>query len=132
MSKTRLQIYQLVRFGFVGLVNTIFAYLVFALSLRLGCHFALATLFGSIFGMLMGFKLHGHFVFGNPGTGRFLRFALIFCFVYGVSVGIQVMVRPVLNGYLAGAVAASITIPISFLLNRNFVFHGTADQKPEG
>jgi putative flippase GtrA len=36
-----------------------------------------------------------------------------------------------LNDYIAGAVAASITIPISFLLNRNFVFHSEAYQEHE-
>ena len=125
MSKPRLQFSHLVRFGIVGSVNSFFAYLVFALSLRLGCHFSLATLIGSLFGMMTGFKLHGHFVFGNPGNGRFLRFALIFCFVYGVSVGIQEIARLAVNGYLAGAIAAAITIPVSFFLNRNMVFHRT-------
>jgi putative flippase GtrA len=125
MSKPRLQLSHLIRFGVVGSVNSFFAYLVFAFCLRLGCHFSLATLIGSLFGMMTGFKLHGHFVFGNPGRGRFLRFALIFCFVYGVSVGIQEIARLAVNGYVAGAIAAAITIPVSFTLNRNLVFHRT-------
>ncbi|OGR02797.1 MAG: hypothetical protein A2520_09525 [Deltaproteobacteria bacterium RIFOXYD12_FULL_53_23] len=125
MSESGLQLFQLVRFGIVGSVNTFFSYLVFAFCLGLGWHFSLATLIGSIVGMLMGFKLHGRFVFGNPGKGRFLRFALIFCFVYGVSVGIQWIARLTVNGYLAGAIAALITIPLSFLLNRGLVFHRT-------
>ncbi len=123
MSKPRLLLSHLVRFGVVGSVNSFFAYLVFAFCLRLGCHFAWATLIGSLFGMLTGFKLHGHFVFGNPGRGRFLRFALIFCVVYGLSIVIQEVARLTVNGYVAGTIAAAITIPVSFLLNRNLVFH---------
>lgn len=127
MFGSRFQLLRLARFGIVGFVNTIFAYLVFALSLRIGCHFALATLIGSAFGMATGYRLHGRFVFANPGKGRFMRFALIFVLMYMLSVGIQAVARSTCNGYFAGAIAAFITIPTSFILNRNFVFHGTVD-----
>jgi len=44
-----------------------------------------------------------------------------------LSLGIQAVARPACNGYFAGAIAAFITIPTSFILNKNFVFHGTVN-----
>ena len=37
---------------------------------------------------------------------------------------IQRLGRPAMNGYLAGALATAVTVPISFLLNRRLVFRG--------
>ncbi|MBI3131286.1 MAG: GtrA family protein [Acidobacteria bacterium] len=113
---------RLIRFGFVGGLNSAAAYLTFALLIRAGVHYAAATLIGSLMSMLMGFKLHGAFVFRNSGNGRFLRFLAIFLAMYGLSVGIQSLSRQWVNGYLAGGAAALVTIPISFLLNGAFVF----------
>jgi len=128
MTGLRLELFRLVRFGLVGCVNSLASYLVFAGLLRMGWHYALATLGGSACGMALGFRLHGRFVFDHPGRGRFLRFSLIFISLYGLSIGIQALARLAMNGYLAGAVAASCTIPVSFLLNRTFVFHRTPDR----
>jgi putative flippase GtrA len=130
MTALRMELLRLVRFGMVGSVNTLVSYLVFAGLLRVGWHYAAATLVGSICGMVLGFRLHGRFVFRNPGRGRFLRFALFFVGLYGLSIGIQALARMAMNGYLAGALAASITIPTSFLLNRNFVYHRDPNQVP--
>jgi putative flippase GtrA len=73
--------------------------------------------------MVLGFKLHGSFVFGHSGRGRFLRFAMIFISMYILSLGIQTFARRSVNGYLAGAIASCVTVPVSYLLNRTFVFH---------
>lgn len=119
---SREEFLRLFRYGVVGGINTFLAYLVFAGSLRLGFHFVIATLISSLFGMTMGFVLHGRFVFQNPGHGRFGRYALVVAILYVANVGIQAVARHALNSYLAGAVASLITIPASFLLNRALVF----------
>lgn len=122
MSGIRRPTYRIIRFAMVGCVNSVAAYAMFAVLLRLGLHYSLATFAGSLVGMAIGFKLHGAFVFDHPGRGRFIYFTLIFSLVMGLSLGIQAVARVAVDGYTAGAIAASITIPISFILNRTFVF----------
>ena len=123
---------QLMRFTVVGLFNTVASYLVFALCISLGAHFVVATLAGFATGMLMGFKLHGAYVFDHPGDHRFLRFTLIAVALLGCSLAIQALIRSSVNDYLAGAIAAGFTIPVSFLLNRAFVFHAPDRADEEG
>jgi putative flippase GtrA len=113
---------QLMRFSIVGVFNTVASYLMFALCIKLGAHFVVATLAGFALGMLMGFRLHGAFVFDHPGDHRFLQFSIIAVLLLLCSLGIQALIRPWVNDYLAGALAACFTIPVSFLLNRAFVF----------
>jgi putative flippase GtrA len=119
------------RFVIVGLFNTLLSYLVFCFFIWMGVHFTLSTLVSYAVGMLIGFKLHGAFVFDHPGDHRFLRFTLISVVLLGCSLAIQAVVRTRVNDYLAGAIAACITIPVSFLLNRAFVFQapGGPDHK---
>jgi putative flippase GtrA len=114
---------RLVRFSIVGVLNTLASYLVFAAFIRMGFHFSVATFAAFTVGMLMGFKLHGAYVFDHPGDRRFLRFSMISLAIFAFSLLIQTLVRDTVNDYVAGAIAAVITIPISFLLNRAFVFH---------
>jgi putative flippase GtrA len=123
---------QLMRFSLVGVFNTLASYLVFALCIRLGAHFVLATLASFATGMLAGFKLHGAYVFDHPGEHRFLRFTLIGVALLGCNLALQALIRTWVNDYLSGAIAACCTIPVSFLLNRAFVFHAPAVPEPEG
>ena len=115
--------WQLIRFLIAGGFNTLASYLAFALCIRLGWHFVPANLVGFLVGVLIGFKVHGAFVFDHPGEKRFLRFMVIAVLLLGCSLGIQAIVRQWVNDYVAGALAAAVTIPISFLLNRALVFH---------
>lgn len=122
---------RLVRYLMVGVLNTLASYGVFALFIWMGFHYTAATFAAFSVGMLMGFKLHGAFVFDHPGDHRFLRYTVISLVLFALSLGVQALVRTMANDYVAGAVACSISIPISFLLNRAFVFHApdNLDQK---
>ena len=122
--------WQLIRFVIAGGFNTLASYLTFALCIRLGWHFVPANLAGFVVGILLGFKLHGTFVFDHSGEKRFLRFALIAVLLLGFSLLIQAIVRQWVNDYVAGALAAAITVPTSFLLNRALVFHAPDHTEP--
>ena len=125
-------LWRLVRFLIVGGFNTLVSYLVFALIIWIGGHFTLATLVAYSVGTLLGFKLHGAFVFDHPGDGRFWRFVAFSLVLLACSMGIQALAQPSVNAYVAGAIAASITIPVSFLWNRAFVFHAPLNPDQEG
>lgn len=123
---------RLFRFLVVGVFNSLVSYLAFALIIRIGWHFTVATLVAYSVGTLMGFKLHGAFVFDHPGDGRFWRFIAISLILLACSMGIQTLAQLSVNDYVAGAIAAAITVPVSFLLNRAFVFHAPVDPDQEG
>jgi putative flippase GtrA len=123
---------RLVRFLIVGLFNSLVSYLAFALIIRIGWHYTVATLVAYSVGTLMGFKLHGRFVFDHPGDERFWRFIWISLALLACSLGIQKLAQISVNAYAAGAIAAAITIPVSFLLNRAFVFHAPPTPDQEG
>lgn len=112
----------LIRFTLVGVINTLSAFGVFASILWLGIHYMLATLIGGLVGVIIGFRLHGSFVFRQSGKGRFVHFVIIFLLMYLLNIGIQTVARSYLNAYVAGALASCFTIPISYVFNRIFVF----------
>ena len=113
---------QMIRFGLVGVVKTLAAYAVFALLLWCGMHYAVATLLGGLFGMFVGFRLTGRYVFKNSDSRRWVRFALVFAMMYALNLGVQTLLRPHLNPYYAGAFATAVCFLVSFFLNRCFVF----------
>jgi putative flippase GtrA len=123
---------RLFRFLIVGVFNSLVSYLAFALVIRIGGHYTVATLAAYAVGTLMGFKLHGAFVFDHPGDRQFWRFVAISLALLGCSLGIQALAQTWVNEYVAGAIAAAITIPVSFLLNRAFVFHAPPTPDQEG
>ena len=61
------------RFLIVGGVNTLASYLVFCGCIWIGLHFTLATLVSYGVGVLIGFKMHGRFVFEHPGARDVVR-----------------------------------------------------------
>lgn len=121
----------LARFGAVGLINSAVAYAAFALTLSLGLHYTIATLAGGAAGVLLGFRLHGRFVFRDR-PGQLWRFVLVFLVIYGLSLAVQAGARPAAGGYLAGILAMGVTVPTSYLLNRWLVFRGPAVRPDSG
>lgn len=113
---------RLIRFCIIGGLNTLCSYLLFAVGLHLGLPYPWATLLAGIAGVALGFKLHGRYVFQNPGRGRFGWFVLVFTATFLASVSVQAAARGFCNGYWAGAFATAVTVPLSFLLNRRLVF----------
>jgi putative flippase GtrA len=113
---------QMMRYLLVGAFNTLLAYGVFSLLLRLGMHYTWATLLGGISAMLAGYKFMKELVFKNKSRYAFLKFILIFVTMYFVNILTQYVARKTLNPYLAGAVASLVCAALSYALNRKFVF----------
>lgn len=127
----RAPIRQLMRFGLAGAFNTTVAYVVFALLLYLGMHYALATFLGGLAGLVVGYRTNSRFVFGHRGESRWLRFFSVFLLVYLLNISIQRLLHPYLDPYLSGGVATAASFLVSFALNRRFVF-GADDESPLG
>lgn len=113
-----------VRFLFVGALNTLFSYVIYAVLVLLGLHYSLATLISTILGIIFNFFTTGRIVFANRDNKLIIRFVLC----YGVTYLVNVFcLRGLIDGLgmdklIAGAL---ITLPVailSYLLNSIFTF----------
>lgn len=112
-----------IRFLAVGIVNTIFGYSVYALFLFLNMHYALASFFSTVLGILFNFKTIGTLVFKSHDNSLIGRFFLTYAIVYLLNLlFLRISSQFHIDLYLAGAV---LTVPmaiISYILNKKFVF----------
>jgi putative flippase GtrA len=112
-----------IRFLFVGVLNTLFGYSVFALFILANFHYSLAALLSTVCGILFNFKTTGRLVFGNRDNSLLLRFFG----VYGISyvVGVSLLKLSDTFGWNL-LIAAAVLMPpmavFSYTLNRVLVF----------
>lgn len=115
--------YQFIRFLFVGGINTIFGYSTFAFFIYCNIHYALASFFSTICGILFNFITVGSIVFNNNNYKLIFRFFA----VYGVTFICSILCLKVFNyfyisNYIGGAILVLPMAILSFILNKKFVF----------
>jgi putative flippase GtrA len=114
---------QFIKFLFVGGLNTLFGYGIFAFFLSLHFHYSLAALLSTLLGILFNFKTYGTLVFKNSDNRVLFKFLGVYGTTYllGVS-SIAILKSFHMSVFAAGAILAVPIALISFLLNRRFVF----------
>lgn len=113
-----------VKFILVGILNTTFGYLAFALLLFAGIHYTLAVILSTVAGILFNFKTTGVIVFKNKNNKLIFKFVAVYALT--CTIGIIVLRLAELshiNLYFAGLVSTGICAVIAFLLNKNWVFN---------
>jgi len=111
------------RFLFIGGINTLFGYGVFALFIYMGMHYALAALLGTVCGVLFNFKTTGIFVFRSHENRLIFRFVAVYLVVYALNVlGLKLGAMMDINAYIAGAVLILPTAIVAYLLQKKYVF----------
>jgi len=114
---------QVVAFLFVGGVNTVFGYAVYAGFVYLGVSYPLAILFSTILGVLFNFKSIGYYVFNVNRNSSMPKFILVYSFIYSLNVLIVgVLNRYGFDLYLSGIAAIIPASIFSFILNKYYVF----------
>lgn len=114
---------QFIKFLFVGGLNTLFGYGVFAFFLTLHVHYSLAALLSTLLGILFNFKTYGTLVFRNSDNRLLFKFLGVYGTTYLLAVSsIAVLKSFHMSAFAAGAILAVPMAPISFLLSRRFVF----------
>ena len=114
---------RIVRFLAVGGMNTAVSYGVYALGLRVGLSFPVASAVALVFGIVFSFSTQGKLVFGSTLGGRFPRFVAVWAVIYLVNVVvIWLLMMAGLSAYLSGFLAIPVTAVLSFVLQRRFVF----------
>ncbi|MEK7680908.1 MAG: GtrA family protein [Patescibacteria group bacterium] len=115
---------QFIRFLFVGGINTLFGYGIFALLIFLRLHYSLASLFATILGILFNFQTIDRFVFSSHQSKSIFRFVGVYGFIYILNViGLYFFNIAKISNYISGAILIFPMALVAFYLNRRFVFN---------
>ena len=113
-----------IKFIFIGVINTIFYYLLYSIILYLFSNYVLAVILGNIIGILFSFNTFSKYVFEKKGN--LIKFFLI----YGWNIVLNLLVIKLYiifigeNLYIAGLFATGVVALNSFILNKIYVFKG--------
>lgn len=125
------KICQFVKFGLVGVSNTLISYVVYVILVFLGAHYLPASIIGFLISVVNAYYWNNKYVFEQKegeeriwwktfvktflsyvGTGLLLNNILLFLWVDGLK--IHEMLGPIINLF--------ITIPLNFILNKFWAY----------
>ena len=122
---------QFIKFGIVGLLNTLISYFVYVVLVMLGAHYLLASLAGFFVSVLNAYYWNSKYVFNFNSTEKYGKFkALLKTFVSYAGTGmllsnillalwVEVIHIPEIIAPLINLV---ITIPLNFILNKFWAY----------
>ena len=119
------------RFLLVGAGNTALSFALYAALVLAGLHYAAANLVALIAGIAVSYLTNGAVVFRGLGRASFLRYVACWAAIYLVQVAVIAATAAALGPRLPGGVAPEIAggvaalavaVPLSFVLQRRFVF----------
>ncbi len=111
------------RFLCVGAVNTLFGYGAYAVLVMAGQTYERALLYATILGVIFNFQTIGGLVFRNRDKGLIFRFFGVYLVTYLVNRSLlDSLVELTGSPLLAQAMAILVVVPVSYVLNRLFVF----------
>ncbi len=107
----------------VGMINTLFGYLMFVIFIYLSFHYSIAVLFSTILGVIFNFITYGKYVFNNTSLSKIWRFVIVYIFIYSINIlGLYCLKLYTINIYIAGAILILPLALIGFYLNKRFVY----------
>ncbi len=110
-------------FLLVGLLNTLFGYLIFALLVFLKLHYALAVFLATCMGVAFNFKTTGMLVFGSRNNLLIGRFVAVYAFLFVANIVLlKIMLVLGLSPYAGGAAVIFPLAIAGYFLNSKFVF----------
>lgn len=122
---------QFIKFGIVGVSNTLIHYFTYLLCIFVGCHYLIASVIGFMVSVINAFYWNNKYVFvKKENTKRFLWQAFLKTFLSYAGTGL--VLENVLLVFwvrflhvpkaVAPLVTLLITIPINFILNKFWAF----------
>ena len=112
-----------IAFLFVGLLNTLFSYAVFASLIYGRLHYSLAVLISTVLGVLFNFKTTGKLVFKSDDNALLFRFVAVYVVIYLFNIaGLRIYRIFDDNMYLAGLLMIAPAALLAFVVQSRFVF----------
>ncbi len=113
------------RFIIAGVVNSIFGFLVYSVTIYLFSRVWLGLVAGICAGIIFNFFTTGGFVFRDTSRQRIPRFFACYLLIYGLNFALLELTMPLLHGpIVAQALLTPIIALFSYLLLTRFVFLG--------
>ena len=122
---------QFIKFGIVGISNTLISYCTYAVLVWLGVNFLLSNLIGFVVSILNSFYWNSRYVFdlNNADTKQKLK-ALIKTFISYAGTGLVLSSAMLilwidivqLSKYIAPIINLIITVPVNFVVNKVWAF----------
>lgn len=110
------------KFLFVGALNTLFGYVIYALFITIGLRANLALFFQYILGILWNFKTTGSIVFKNNNNRLIFKFIISYIFTFSINSVFLNLLTKHLNDYFSQAILVLPVAVISFLIFKFWVF----------
>jgi len=113
-----------IKFLFVGGINTLFGYSMYALFVTLSFQPSTALLISYILGVFWNFKTTGSIVFKNKNNKLIFKFFISYVFTYYVNdTSLNFLIDYLhINKYLAEAIVIPPVAVLSFLIFKTFIF----------
>ncbi len=123
---------QFVKFGIVGLSNTLISYVVYVAGVRFGMHYLLASILGFVISVLNSFYWNNKYVFGQGKEERnllktLLKTFMAYAFTGLVPANILLYIWVDILGiseYLGPLINLVVTVPLNFVINKLWAFRG--------
>lgn len=133
LTKLKTNGIQFVKFGLVGVGNTVISYVIYYILVKLEMHYMIASIMGFIVSVINSFYWNNRYVFklhknekrsifrtffktflSYAGSGLILANVLLYLWID--VFGISKIVAPVIN--------LVITVPLNYILNKYWAFNG--------
>ena len=118
---------EVVRFLFVGILNSLFGYFVYAVTLYFSDQLTISLLVATVVGVLFNYKSTGSLVFRHNGESRLLKFVVVYSVIFvGNASLLYFLVSAGWDKYLSQLFLTPVAAIFSFFLFKSFVFvdHG--------
>ncbi len=114
---------QILRYLFVGMLNTLFGYTWYAIFIALGLQYPIALLLSTVIGVLFSFMTIGKFVFKSSNHLLVFKFIGVYVLLYFFNITLIKLLKQVSPDlYLTGFIAIISSAALGFILNKHLVF----------
>ena len=119
---------KLVKFGLVGIVNTLISIGCYILFVKLGMHYILANIVSYMIGLLNSYYWNKKWVFNNRENhlSVFVKFVIVNLVVLSINTGCLFLLvhKWGFNQYGSQLEATALGMGINFILNNKWTFEG--------
>lgn len=116
-------LWQVVRFLAVGVLNTVFGYAIFAGGILFGLPSGVALAIAMVLGVIFNFFTFGRLVFDSRDPTRLPRFVGVYVLTYVVNLAMLALWQRIGVGPLLAQLAClPVTVSLTFVLMRFMVF----------
>ena len=114
---------QIIRFILMGIINTIFGYLLFSVLIYLKFDPSTAIISSTILGMIFNFNSFGRYVFNKTDKNLIVKFISSYFLLMIFNISLQKSLHFCIpSDYLSGLISIILTAGLSFIMNKYYVF----------